>query len=398
MSVPAAPTPRGDAEGGKDRTLHLSVVRPTIGPARHRKRHTLLWLSFLLFVLAPIAVAIWYLYERATDQFASTVGFSVRTEEISSPVELFGGLAQLSGSSTSDTDILYEFVRSQEMVRILDARLDLRRLYSVNPRDPVFTFEPGGSIEDLHDYWLRMTRIAYDPGTGLIELRVLAFDPHDARLIAQTVLEECARVINEITAIARQENIRFARDELAGAEERLKAARGELRTFRSNARIADPEADVRSQMGLLASLEESLAEALISYDILRENTTAGDPRIPVSEQRIRVIEARIADERTKFGGAGADGEDFSVLIGEYERLTVERTIAEEAYALALAAFHSARAEAQRQSRFLAAHVRPTLAETAEFPQRLVILGVISAALLLAWSLGVLVYYSVRDRH
>lgn len=398
MSGPVASQSQDAPGRGEKKALHLSVVRPTVGRSKPELRHRLLWLSFLAAVAIPLLLAAWYLYFRANDQYASTVGFSVRTEEISSPVELFGGLAQLSGSSTSDTDILYEFVRSQELVEILETKLGLSRLYAADPADPVFTFREGGTIEDLHDYWLRMTRIDYDPGTGLIEFRALAFAPEDARTIAQAVMDECARIINEITSIAREENIRYARQELVATEDRLKTAREELRAFRSKERIADPEADIQSQMGILSSLEASLAEALISYDILRENTTPGDSRIPLSEQRIRVIESRIADERAKFGGGPGAQQDYSTIIGEYERLVVERTIAEEAYALALAAFHSAQAESRRQSRFLAAHVRPTLAQSSEYPRRLVILGVLGASLVLLWSLGALVYYSVRDRH
>jgi capsular polysaccharide transport system permease protein len=55
------------------------------------------------------------------------------------------------------------------------------------------------------------------------------------------------------------------------------------------------------------------------------------------------------------------------------------------------------AEARRQSRYLAAHVSPTLAESPQYPQRLMLAGVAALFLGLTWAIGVLVIYSIRDR-
>jgi capsular polysaccharide transport system permease protein len=152
-------------------------------------------------------------------------------------------------------------------------------------------------------------------------------------------------------------------------------------------------------MGLLNTLNQQLAEALITLDLLRETTRADDPRIAQAERRIEVIEARIAEERRKFGvgDASSDTGDYASVMAEFERLSVDREFAERAYIAALSAFDGARAEAQRQSRYLAAYVRPTLAETAEYPGRILLTGLVGLFLLLAWAILALVYYSLRDR-
>ena len=350
-------------------------------------------------MLAPVGIAAGYLYGRAIDQYASTVGFSVRTEEIASPIELLGGIADLSGSSSSDTDILYEYIQSQELVKLIDEQLDLRRLFAGNATDPLFSFKKDGSIEDLRDYWHRMARVDYDAGTGLIEFRVRAFQPADAQNIAQAVFGESSRMINELSAIARQDSTRYAQEELETSIARLKNAREALTAFRSQSQIVDPSADIQSQMGLLASLQGQLAEALISMDLLRQTTSIDDSRLNYAEQRIKVIEARIADERRKFGvGVGeSDGNDYATLIAEFESLTVDREFAEQAYTTALAAFYAAQAEARRKSRYLAAYIQPSLAETAEYPQRATLLATLALFLLVGWSIAVLIYYSIRDR-
>lgn len=355
--------------------------------------------SFLAVVILPVAAAALYLWTRAADQYASTVGFSVIKQEITSPIEVLGGIADFAGGGVSDSDILYGFITSQELVETLDARLGLVEIFGKAKRDPVFGYDRDGTIEDLHEYWERMVRVIYDDGTGLIEVRALAFEAEDARAIAAGVLEESARLVDELSAIAQDDTTEFARLEVERAVERLKIARERMTAFRSENQIVDPSADLQGQMGLLSTLETQLADALISADLLRESTRETDPRITQAERRIAVIEARIADERRKLGvgHSGGTGEDYATLLSEYERLAVEREFAETAYTAALATYDQAQAEARRKSRYVAAHIKPTLAQSSQFPKRGVLLGLTAFFLLTFWSIAVLAYYSFRDR-
>ena len=372
---------------------------PTASVARVKRRHWALAASFVIMVLVPIGISAAYLWNRAADQYISRVGFSVRTEEASSAIELLGGITSLSGSSSSDTDILYQFLQSQELVRRIDNQLDLRGIWSrVDPeQDPYFAFRPPGTIEDLVEHWSRKVRIYYDSGTGLIDLDVLAFDPVEARAIAQAIFEESNAMINQLSAVAREDAISYARDELEQAQARLTDARVALAEWRNQNQTVDPTDDTQGQMGLVTNLQAQLAEALIEFDILRDTTRENDPRITQAERRIAVIEERIAAERSVLGTNSSTGIAFADLVGEYERLVVDQEFAEQAYTTSLAAFDGARNEARRQSRYLAAHVRPTLAEASEYPDRPTILITISLLLFLLWSVLALVAYSLRDR-
>ncbi|WP_425074082.1 hypothetical protein [Sagittula sp. S175] len=382
-------------------TAARSGPKPMAGAARLKRRHRSVLLSFLLGVLLPVGCVAWYLWARAADQYASTVAFSVRTEQPNSPLELLGGLTSLSGSSSSDTDILYEYLQSQKLVADMDAQIDLRELWSKpGARDPWFAFDTSGTVEDLVTQWDRMVRISYDDGAGLIEVRVLAFDPGDAQLIARALYNHSTQMINELSAIAREDAIRYARQDLQEALERLKIARAAVTRFRNENQMVDPSADLATQTGLLSSLQQQLADLLIEYDLLSLRTRPDDPRIAQAESRIEVIRNRIAAERRKLGlaGGGAAGEEvYANLFGEYERLVVDREFAERSYTTALASYDAAQAEARRQSRYLAAYVKPTLAESARFPERGVLLALAGLLILLVWGTLVLVLYALKDR-
>jgi capsular polysaccharide transport system permease protein len=91
------------------------------------------------------------------------------------------------------------------------------------------------------------------------------------------------------------------------------------------------------------------------------------------------------------------GERFADLVGEYERLVVDQQFAEQTYTAALASFDEAVAEARRQSRYLAAHVRPTLAESPVHPRRLQLTALVALFSFLIWGITVLAVYALRDR-
>lgn len=373
-------------------------VRPTAGKALLRRRHIAIALSFLLMVVAPIAASAWYLWNRAADQYASYLGFSVRSESGPTPSDLLGGLGSLVGvtsNSGSDTDILYKFIQSHDLVERIDAKLDLRNIWSKAPDDPVFSYHGNDTLEDLLSEWERKVRVYYD--NGMIDLRVLAFDPEDARRITQAIYDEGTILINQLNDVAREDALRYARDELNEASARLKEARTAMTGFRNEYQMVDPVADVQSQVGVVTSLQQQLAEALVAVGLLRANAQPNDPRIEQAELRIDVIREQIAEERQKFGSQSANGEALSAVVGQFESLTVDREFAERSYTAALASYDVARADAARQSRYLAAYVKPTLAQEPEFPEREKLMLIIGGFLLLLWVIGVLMYYSLRDR-
>jgi len=377
------------------------VIRPFAGKATRKARHWGLISAFAIMVLLPVLGTWAYLSVRAVDQYASTVAFTVRSEDVSSATDLLGGLStSFGGGGGSDSDILYEFIRSQSLVAQIDAELDLRQYYSRHvDTDPIFGFDPDGTIEDLTAYWQRMVRISYDSGSGLMELRVLAFEPDEARNIANAIFTNSSEMINDLSAIAREDATRYAREDLELAVERLKVARESLTAFRISSEIVDPAADVEGQMGLLNLLQSQQVEALIEFDLLNDVSRDNDPRLEQARRRISVIEDRIRDERRKFGVGGGAGEDtsYAETIAEFERLAVDREFAEQAYAITLAAFDSARAEANRQSRYLAAYIQPTLAERSEFPNRPLLIAIVALFSFLAWAITTLVFYALRDR-
>ena len=184
-------------------------------------------------------------------------------------------------------------------------------------------------------------------------------------------LVEKEQLVERLSDIAQTDTIAFAQDELNRAEARLAAVRQEMRVFRSRTQIVDPGVDLQGRMGLLATLQQELANTLIDADLLRGTTRSDDIRLTQANARISVIEARIEAERKKLGSGGAlvGGEDYASVVSAFEKLSADRAFAEQSYTLALAAYDAALAEARRKSRYLAVHIAPTRAHSARLHVR-----------------------------
>ena len=387
------------------KSSHLSPVffAPPALRARIKFRHRLIFISFLMWVMAPNLIAAWYLWERATNRYISVAGFSVHTENISSAVEMLGGIAKLSGSGSSDEDILQKFIQSTEIVQKIDASIDLRHIWSKGDpdKDPIFNYHPPGTIEDLTSFWNRMVTVYKDSSTGLIDLEVQAFSPTDARDIALAIYHESSILINRLSDIAREDTTRSTMEELRSAAKRLNEARAAVFKFRNKNQIIFPESTIQIQSGVIMSLETELADVLIEIDMLKQITTVKDPRHKQAARRRAIIEKRLIQERLKFGignMAGANKNVFAEVVGEYENLSVGLQFAEQSYALALAAYDSAVSESRRQTRYLATHINPTLPEASMLPNRPLMLAFTFIFSMVTWSIMATLGYSIRDRN
>lgn len=371
-------------------------ARKVAAPATVKKRHRYLIVSFLFLVIAPICVVLWYLYFVAVDQYSSSMSFSVRSEEFHNPLDALSTLGQMSTGTTSDAAILYEYIRSQKIVRAIDAQIDLRKLYSKPDFDPVFTIKNDASTEELVEHWHSMAQVTLDQGSGSIKINSFGFTAEDAQNINSVILTESQKLVDRLSEAARKDAIRYAESDLKEARARLKTARQELSQFRAESRLIDPTINVESQGGITAALQQQLAEAMVQHELLLSSTSAAnDPRLKNSKNLIKAIRRRIEEERKNLT-ANIDSSLVSI-VSKYEALIVDREFSEKAYVSASAAYDSALASAKRRTKYLAVHIEPTIADTALYPRRLIIIAVVSGLLFLLWSVFLMIIYSFRDR-
>lgn len=386
VATPEAPV----AKGPPPRTGGAGIaLRTWRGLLSKQVRLPRLLASFLLVVVSPLVVAASYLLVDAAPQYASTVAFTVRTGQDGAG-DALGGIARLTGAAGgAEAAILAEFLHSQTLIERLARRLDIVGHYSGPQGDPVFALSRDATVEDQLAHWRRMLRVTHDAGTGLIELRVLAFSPEMAQLIARELVVEGQALVNDLNARARQDATAQASHGLAVAEARLAEARAALTAFRIESGIAEPGSDIEGRFAVVRHLQAQLAQAL----------AADGPADPADAERVAFLRRRIAEERALAGeeDTGPGSRDYPALLAGYERLAAERDFAEAAWRASVAAHDITLAAAARQASYLAVYIQPTLAERADHPRSGAILGLLALFLLLVWSIALLTAAAIRDR-
>ena len=377
----------------------LRAEAPLERPQKRRRRY-LQW-SALVCVGLPTLLAGLYYALIAADQYAVEVRFAVRSNSSSaSSGDVFGAFSGFSapGSTMADSYIVIDYMKSRELVDKLDKKIALKKIYSTDRADWFARFNPSLSVEELLEYWRHMIKASFDNMTQIVAIEVRAFTAEDAKTVATAVLEQSEQLINDLSTRARDDAVKSAQGDVKRMEELLKKNRGALSIFRDTKEEFDPVKQVEARYSILSKLEEQLSASKTKMASLKAFMGDEAPSVTVLKSEIKAIERQVEEERSKLGSKKTEAGQQSLggLIANYEELLVDREFSEKAYTSALSSLERARADADRQQRYLAAFVRPTLPEEAIYPQR--ILGTLTVLALasLLWALGVLVSYAIRD--
>jgi capsular polysaccharide transport system permease protein len=384
------------------------AASPAVGKTRlFKTRHFVIGASFVLAVAVPTALSSLYMAFVAADQYHSSSSFSVRSIESAQASDLMGIFGQASsGSTISDSYVLLDFILSERMVQAVDEAFGLDKIFAPRGSDFFYGIAKDAPIEDKLDYWRNMISVNLDHTSGIMNLQVKAFSPEDSQRIANFVIAQSERLVNELSLYGRTEVLKVAQEEVTTAENRLASARGALRDYRDSSQETDPVEAAKLAAQLVGSLEQQLVQMRTDLSVALTQLSENTPRVRVLRSQITSIEAQINRERQRFGsgtavgkqGRSASGNDVAGRIQKYETLQTDSEFAERAYTSSLASLEKARLDANAKQRYLAVFIRPSLSEMAQYPSRLLNSFLVLIGSLLLWGVVVMGYYNIRDRN
>lgn len=374
---------------------------PTLRQRPRQKRRRLLRGSFVICVLLPLVLISYYYTVSATARYGSTVGFSIRGIENSTGID---GLATLTGlasagSTTADSYIVLKYLESRSLLEQLDRTLNLRAIYGDPTIDFLSRLNADVAIEDFVDYWLGRIDTQFDPSSGIIEFTVQSFSAAHALQIAEQTIQLTQALVNDLSAKARQDSLKFAQAEVHLQEQRLRNALEAIREFRTTEQSVDPAATAALDIQLLADLEARLIDINARIAVQRQTLDESAPSLVSLRRQAEALANQIAKRRAEISGKLSEDIDTSAItaqLTQFETLDIERRFAEQSYASALNSLEQARRDADRQQRYLAVHLHPQAAEISQYPKRLRNCLLAAFVLFTGWGIGALITYSVRD--
>ena len=374
---------------------------PSEAGARRRAGGLRQWLSRYrrwLIVLSPTILAVIYFGVLASDRYESEAHFTVRTASKPIVSTGFASILQMVGLNRSSDDVfsVQSYIESRDMVRQLEAKVPLREIYGkASWLDPLARYPSpvyGSSMEDLHKYLGWMVTTVYRSSTGLTTLNVQAFDPADAKLIAQRVLELSENHVNNINKRIHDDAVRVAADEVRRQEERMISAQLEITKFRNSELILDAASSSIIVMELIAGLSAELARVQAQT---REMSlgAVNNPALAGLRVRAAALDEQILQERQKIAsGSGGLAQKLAI----FERLTLEKEFAKKALEVAVKGLEQAQIETRRQQLYLVRVVEPVDADTSTQPERLRMIATIFALNLIGALVGWLLWAGVHE--
>lgn len=363
-------------------------------------------LSFLLMVVLPTALTGYYYLSMASPQYQVETQFSVRGSNQSSIPSL--GLGSLFGNSvqSSDSYIVASYIESTQMIRDIKKELgiDLRDFYARPDIDFVYRIKPDMPIEKFAQYWKDMIEVSFNSTTGNTAIYVYAFRAEDAKAIADAVLKVSDTLVNNLSESSRIQLTEVASHQVTRAEEKLRAVRDEIRKLRLSEKALDPGQIAALQGNLTQTLENQLSSLKTRIAVLVQDGKTQSPTARVIRRQIKALEDQLEQQRGKLGvdEAGkslttpSSNANLAEVMNKFEELNVEQGFATQAYTTALATFEAAVVEAQKQERYFATFVAPTVPEIALFPTRFLDTFIAFIVFLAIWMGVQFTARSVRD--
>lgn len=352
---------------------------------------------FLATVAAPTLVAALYFGLVAPDVYISESRFVVRSPERQASTPL-GMILKGAGFVRSEDDsyTVQDFILSRDAMTALHARSDLKQAFSRTGID-LFTRYPGlgrdDTFEDLHRYYRTMVSVQLDPVSSISTLTTRAYSAAEAQRMNQLLLEFSEALVNQLNERGRQDMIRFASDEVGSAQRKATTAAIALARYRNEKGVINPEAQSSIPLQQIARLQDELIATKAQAQQL-ERLASGNSQLPVLRDRVRLLSAEIAAERTRVAGGGDSS--LAGKAAEFQRLALEKEFSDKMLASAMSTLEQARNEAQRKQLYLERIVQPSQPDKAMEPRRVrAVLSVLVLGLI-AWGVATMLVAGIRE--
>ncbi len=355
---------------------------------------------FVWVVVIPTTLSILYFGFIASPVYISEARYVVY-----SPGEHFsanGGLASLisglGGSySSSASQTIVSYISSWDAMMALNHKFDLAKVYTqgVDWFDRYGgIFHPFTNQVRLWRYYQGMTSATIDPSNGISILKVEAYSPAMAEQMNRFLLAKGQAIVNQLNAGAREEAVKFARQDVDQARANLRAATVALTQYRNGQRVISPLQQSQLQLALVSKLQDQLIQEQTQLSAIMAHAPQ-NPNIPVLRSGVEALQSQIAAAKAQITG---DHQSLASKDTEYETLQVNQDIAQKLLEAAVTALEQARITAQKQELYLETISAPNAPDAPQLPRR--IEGILATLVisLMIWGVLVVVIGGIKEHH
>jgi len=329
-----------------------------------RGRETILSVKLFRLVMrlilgyALLSVVYWALI--ASDRYVSETNVIVqKTDQTNNPnVDISTIVPGAAGPSRADQLLLREYLLSVDMLKKLDASLDLRSHFSNRHWDLMSRlWFKDAPIEWFYRYWLTRVDVEYDDYSGVLRIRAQAYDPDTAKAIATMMAQEGEAQMNRIGHELAESQVNFLSKQVAFAHDRLLEANNSLIVFQNNKGLVAPKSTADSINALIDKLEAQRTDVQTQLASLPASLSPNQPTVVMLKKNLNALKQQIAQKRAELTSPSRRTLNYTV--DEFQQLQMQATFAQDMYKTALAALEKGRMDAARTLKMVSMLQKPT---------------------------------------
>jgi capsular polysaccharide transport system permease protein len=349
----------------------------------------------LAFLFSLLAAYYWIFI--ASDRFVSVAHVIVqRTDMAAGPtLDVASLIGSQVGPSRPDQMLLRDYLLSMDMLRKLEANLQISAHYS-NARYDFFSrmWLISPSIEWLHRYFSSLASVEFDDYSGVLMIKVEAYDPNTARAIAQMMVREGESFMDEMAKMLARDQVAFLEKQVRQNADRAIQARQAVLAYQNRKGMVSPEAAAESLVAIVGRLEAQRAELQTQRNALQSYLVPTHPSIVQLNQQLAAIDRQITAEQAKL--AAPAGKTLNRTVEELQRLQMEAEFQQEIYKSSLTALEKGRIEATRTLKKLSVLQTAHLPEYPLEPRRIYNIVVYTLLSFLCAGVLKLIIAAIRD--
>ncbi len=351
---------------------------------------------FIFLVIIPWEAVIFYTMVIAQPRYVSTSDVVIK-QVSEANVSTGSGISALLGvnnTSSEDARYLTNYILSNDMVKKLDKKLNLRDAYYLEGSDFIYELPKDATQEELLDYFKSRVKISLDEQTYILKVSTEGFQPEFALKLNQAILKESETFINNISQDIATDQLQYAHNQLKEAEKRLHTAKNKLLNYQDENQLIDPKNNAQMVNQLVSNLQVQLSKLkteerqLLSY----LNDTA--PQIVSIRSQIIAIEAQIEEENAKL--TSPTSTKLNTQMVQFETIKSEVEFASDLYKMSLSSLEKARLEAFRKMKNMVVISAPYKAEEPLYPRKQYIIWTSLVFLLIFYGFVRLLMAVVKD--
>ncbi|MCB1380603.1 MAG: hypothetical protein KDK89_19885 [Alphaproteobacteria bacterium] len=350
-------------------------------------------LFLLIFVLPLVAITIYEL-RYATDRYHSSAKILITQDTGTTQSFDLSVLGLPTAASSKDALTLVTFINSIDMMKYLDARLQLRQHYTSSDIDWYTRFPSEGSEEDFHEYLGDFVMVNYEIESQLISIEVQAFTREYAQNVVNAILERSQEFVDKLNARVTLEQTQFFERQLTTTEARVKDAKNALLRFQRENRLFSTDTEASMVTANIGSLEKLLLDKQGELTVRLKELNESSPAIQLLRTEIATIKQQLSQEKDRLSGGSGDA--VSELDAQFREIQFNLEFVTNIYKSNMAQLEQARLQAVQRLKYLVVVTTPSLADASLYPDRPYIIGTAVIVLLMIFFVVSLLAAIIRE--